>query len=77
MKQKVKISCEYENDSIANTIASSIKPDNIDSPEDVKIDTKQDGKQVKTTIEVKGDIETLLNTAEDLLSCTATAEKMI
>ncbi len=77
MKQKVEISCKYENDSIANTIVSSIKPDNIDSPEGVKIVTKQDGQKVKTEIEVEGEIETLLNTLEDLLSCTATAEKMI
>lgn len=77
MKQKVEISSKYENDSIANTIVSSIKPDNIDSPEGVKIVTKQEGQKVKTEIEVEGEIETLLNTLEDLLSCTATAEKMI
>lgn len=77
MNQKAEISCKYENDSIANTIATSIKPDNIDSPEGVKIDTKQEGALVKTKIEVDGDIETLLNTLEDLLSCKATAEKMI
>lgn len=77
MKQKAEISCKYENDSISNTIVSSIQPDNIDSPESVNIKTEQEGEKVKTEIEIDGEIETLLNTIEDLLSCTATAEKII
>ena len=32
---------------------------------------------MKTVIEVDGEIETLVNTTEDLLSCVATAERMI
>ncbi|KXA88906.1 hypothetical protein AKJ37_01415 [candidate division MSBL1 archaeon SCGC-AAA259I09] len=77
MKQKAKISCKYENDSISKTIASAIQPDNLDSPEKVKIKTRQIEKRLESEIEVDGEIETLLNTLEDLLSCTSTAEKMI
>ncbi|KXB04346.1 hypothetical protein AKJ50_02500 [candidate division MSBL1 archaeon SCGC-AAA382A13] len=77
MKQKAKISCKYENDAVAETIASAIQPDNLDSPDMIKIKTRKEGNQVESEIVVEGKIETLLNTLEDLLSCTSTAEKMI
>ena len=77
MRQKVKIVCEYEDNSVSEAVVSSIQPDNLDSPEDVDIETEQDGKKMITEIEVEGELETLLNTSEDLLSCTSTAEKMI
>jgi len=77
MKQKVKIVCKYDDSSVSDAVVSSIQPDNLDSPEGVDIETKQDEEKMVTEIEVDGEIETLLNTAEDLLSCTSTAEKMI
>lgn len=77
MKQKAKVVCVYENDSISKAIGSSIQPDNLDSPESVEIKTQIKDSKVESEIEVDGEIETLLNTLEDLLSCTSTAEKMI
>ncbi len=77
MKQKAKIICKYKNKSVAKTIATSIQPDNLDSPEGIKMKTQRKGKSVESEIELEGEIETLLNTIEDLLSCTSTAEKMI
>lgn len=77
MRQKVKIVCEYEDNSVSEAVVSSIQPDNLDSPEGVDIETEQDEKKMVTEIEVEGEIETLLNTSEDLLSCASTAEKMI
>ncbi len=75
--QKAKISCRYEDESVSEAVAASIRPDNLDSPEKVSVDTERDGKWVKSEIEVEGGIETLLATVEDLLACTSTAEKMI
>ncbi len=77
MSQKIKIVCEYEDNSVSEAVVSSIQPDNLDSPAGVEIETEQDEEKMVTEIEVDGEIETLLNTAEDLLSCTSTAEKMI
>lgn len=77
MKHTAEVSCVYEDESITNAVASSIKPDNVDSPSGVEVKTQKAGKKVKSEIEVEGEIETLLNTLEDLLSCTSTAEKMI
>lgn len=77
MKQKAIIVSKYEDESISEVIASSIQPDNLDSPENVEIKTSRDGKEVKSEIIVEGEIKTLLNTLEDLLACTSTAEKMI
>ncbi len=77
MKQKAKISCKYKSESISKAIASSIQPDNIDSPDSISIKTKQMRDKVETVIEIDGEIETLLSTMEDILSCTSTAEEMI
>lgn len=77
MKQKAKLVCEYEKESIAEAIASSVQPDNVDSPERIQVDTQQVGKNVESKIGVDGDIKTLLSTMDDLLACTSTAEKVI
>lgn len=72
-----RIVCSYEDKSISEAVASSIKPDNIDSPENVEVETRRSDGNVKSRIKVDGEIETLLATMDDLLSCTSTAEKMI
>ncbi len=77
MNKKIEISIEYENESISEAVSSSVKPDNFDTPEGVNVETKSEGEVMKTVIEVDGEIETLVNTTEDLLSCVATAERMI
>lgn len=77
MKLQAEVSCEYKNESISQTVASSIRPDNLDAPENVKIKTTESGNRVKSEIEVENGIETMLNTLDDLLSCISTAEKMI
>lgn len=77
MEMKAKVSCSYEDENIAETISSSIQPDNLDSPEGVEVKTQKRGKEVKSEIKVEGEIETLLATLDDLLSCTSTAEKII
>lgn len=77
LELSAEVSCEYENEKIAEAIASSIKPDNIDSPEGVEIETKRVGNEVESKLKVEGEVETLLSTLDDLLSCTSTAEEMI
>lgn len=77
MKMKAKVSCSYEDEDISRAVSSSIQPDNLDSPEGVEVKTWKKGKNVESEIEVEGEIETLLATLDDLLSCTSTAEEMI
>lgn len=77
MELQAKISCSYENESISKAVASSIQPDNLDSPENIEIRTWKSGREVKSEIRVEGKIETLLATLDDLLSCTSTAEEII
>lgn len=77
MELKAKVSCKYESEKIAKAIASSIKPDNIDSPKGVEVETQREGKKVESRIRVRGEIETLLSTVDDLLSCTSTAEEIV
>lgn len=77
MEMKAEVSCLYDSESTSEAIASSIEPDNRDSPEGVKIKTRKSGKKVETVVELDGRIETLIATLEDLLSCTSTAEKIV
>ncbi len=77
MKMRARVSCLYKREITAKAIASSIEPDNRDSPKEVKIKTGKSGKKVETEIEMDGRIETLIATLEDLLSCISTAEKMV
>lgn len=77
MEITARVSCEYENEEIAEVISSSIKPDNLDSPEGVDIETNRIDKRVESKVSVEGEVETLLSTLDDLLSCTSTAEDMI
>lgn len=77
MKMKAEISCSYEDESVSGAVASSIQPDNLDSPGGVEVETRKHGREVESRIEVDGEIETLLATMEDLLSCTSVAEDMI
>lgn len=74
---KANIVCTYNDESVSEAIASAISPDNLDSPEGVKITTKRRGERVESEVEMEGEIETLLATLDDLLSCTSTAEQMI
>lgn len=77
MEIEAEICCEYEKESISNAIASSLEPDNLASPENVEVETHRRGRDVRSKIKVDGEIETLLATMDDLLSCTSTAEKMV
>lgn len=77
MGPKARISCIYDDESISQAISSSLEPDNLQAPENVKIKTTRDENKVITEIKVDGRIETLLATLEDLLSCTSTAEKIL
>ncbi|MFP4005980.1 MAG: KEOPS complex subunit Pcc1 [Candidatus Hadarchaeia archaeon] len=77
MDIEAEVRCKYKNDSTSGAIASSLEPDNLDSPKNVDIKTERYGRKVQTNMRIEGDIETLIATLDDLLSCTSTAEKMI
>jgi hypothetical protein len=77
LNMRATVICTYETRSVSQAIAASLGPDNLQAPESVKINTAARGRQVVTTIDVEGRIETLLATLEDLLSCTSTAESIL
>lgn len=77
MKMRARVICTYDSSSFSQAIAAALGPDNLQAPKSVKVNTAAQGRQVVTTIGVKGRIETLLATVEDLLSCTSTAESVL
>lgn len=77
MELSAEVSCEYKSEDLAEAIASSVEPDNLDSPEGVEVTTQRKGRLVKSKIRLDGEIETLLATMDDLLSCISTAEKVL
>ncbi len=74
---RAEITCSYDDEKVSEAVASSVRPDNIDSPEGVEVKTERNGDEVRSEIVVDGEIETLLATMEDLLACTSVAEDMI
>ncbi len=77
MRMRARISCTYESDTVSRSIASALQPDNPQPQRSMRIETFQRGRQVVTTLELDGRIETLLATLDDLLSCTSTAENIL
>lgn len=70
---RARVRCFYSEDKKAEAVARALSPDNIVG-EGMKIKTVKRGKEVVTTIEMEGRIETLLATLDDLLACTEVAE---
>jgi len=68
----------YDDSEEASAISKSVSPDNLICPEGLVVDTRSVDKKVITVIKYYGEnIATLLSTIDDLLSCVATAEKVI
>jgi len=77
MRLRAEILCVYESERVARAIAEALTPDNLDLPAGLSVKTEAVGKSVQSKITLDGKIETLLNTLDDLLSCTQIAESAI
>ncbi len=75
MRLRARVCCYYSQDKEAEAVAKALSPDNVGG-KGVKVRTVRRGKEVITTIEMEGRIETLLATLDDLLACTEVAESL-
>jgi tRNA threonylcarbamoyladenosine modification (KEOPS) complex Pcc1 subunit len=74
---EAEIVLEFGKANIAEAIARAVSPDNFKTPEGLSIRTTLKNKKVVTVIKCKGKLSTFIATVDDLLFCTATAEKTL
>ncbi|MFB0543831.1 MAG: KEOPS complex subunit Pcc1 [Candidatus Bathyarchaeia archaeon] len=76
-KSRVSIVIRYGDERTARSVAEAVSPDNLDAPQDLRVETLARGGNVFTVIEGRRAIETIVPTVEDLLSCIQAAERAI
>ena len=76
-KSRVSIVIRYGDKGTARSVAEAVSPDNLDAPQDLRVETLARGGNVFTAIEGKKSLETIVSTVEDLLSCIQAAERAI
>jgi len=74
---EAEITLEYDKDKIAKAVAEAVSPDNFKTPKGLSIETRWKDGRVITLIRFDGKLPTFIATIDDLLSCTATAEKTL
>jgi hypothetical protein len=74
---EAEIILEYDEVRIAEAIAKAVSPDNFKTPKDLSIKTTGKNNKVITMIKCRGKLPTFIATIDDLLFCTATAEKTL
>lgn len=77
MKIKAEIEIEYGDEKTAEALAGALTPDNLETPDGMKIITRSERCKVFTEINFLGRIETLVATVDDLLSCLQAAEEAL
>lgn len=77
MKMHADVTCTYGDERVSRAVAKALEPDNLRLPEGLTVSTRVRGKNVVTSIELYGRMETLLATIDDLLACTLTSEIML
>ena len=71
------ITLEYPDTKTAEAVAKAVSPDNIKTPNGLKITTINDNCKVITTIFCEGTLATFTATIDDLLFSASTAEKTL
>jgi hypothetical protein len=74
---EAEIILEYDDTSIAKTIARAVSPDNSKTPKGLSVKTLWKNGKVITRIKFGGKLPTFIATIDDLLFCTATAERAV
>jgi hypothetical protein len=76
-KSYAEISINYDSKKHAESVAKSVSPDNLRTPLGLEVETSYENMTVITKITSKKNLETLLSTIDDLLSCVQIAERVI
>ncbi|MGP3667188.1 MAG: KEOPS complex subunit Pcc1 [Candidatus Bathyarchaeota archaeon] len=74
---KAKITIPVKSAKYAKILAGSISPDNVPTPEGLKVKTWCRDKKILTYIECKKSFETFLSTVDDVLASFQLAEKTL
>ncbi|MCK4399562.1 hypothetical protein KAV46_01145 [Candidatus Bathyarchaeota archaeon] len=76
-KSEATVTIQYRDRRTAEAILRAIEPDNLTTPEGVKIEAEARGGVVTIKVECRRGIGSLVATLDDLLSCIQAAEKAI
>jgi len=71
------ITLEYDNEKIAEAVASAVSPDNFKTPVGLTVKTILRKNAVVTEIAAEGKMATFIATIDDLLSSVTVAEKIV
>lgn len=71
------ITLVYDDEKIAEAVASAISPDNLKKPADLSIYTTRKGNTVTTNLKLEGKMATFIATIDDLLFSVSLAEKTL
>jgi len=76
-KSEATVTIQYVDQRTAEAILRAIEPDNLTTPEGVKIEAEASGGVVTINVECRRGIGSLVATLDDLLSCIQAAEAAI
>jgi hypothetical protein len=74
---EAEIILEYDDGQVAEAVTKSVSPDNFEKPKGLKIKTFCKENRIITRIACEEKLQMFIATIDDLLFCTATAEKAI
>jgi hypothetical protein len=74
---EAEIILDYGDTSMAKAVARAVSPDNLKTPKGLSVKTRWKNGEVITRIKFGGKLPTFIATIDDLLFCTATAEKAV
>jgi hypothetical protein len=74
---EAEIILEYDDGQVAEAVTKAVSPDNFEKPKGLKIKTVCKQNKVITRIACEEKLQMFIATIDDLLFCTATAEKAI
>ena len=76
-KSEATVTIQYVDQRTAEAILRAIEPDNLTTPEGVKIEAEAGGGVVTINLECRRGVGSLVATLDDLLSCIQAAEAAI
>ncbi len=76
MELRARVRCLCPDERAAEALARALSPDNVEG-RGVRLRTERRGRELVTTVRMRGRIETLLATLDDLLACTEAAEGLL
>jgi hypothetical protein len=77
MRIQVRVEWSERDEKTAKAMMEALEPCNKKAPQGVKIHTYTVGKKVVTEINLRGKMETLTATLDDLLACASMSQKVL